>query len=139
MGRDAIYQERLEIPKIPLWLDGRMNWFERECMSTLWDEKTQKAKKGEGESDDLLQAILGASFNAHNNAERSVLTEDDLKKMTSDDPWYRDLSRGNAQMGIEQRSDIADKEDTVDPELGYVVDDRDMEFDQLNAKFNEIF
>jgi hypothetical protein len=122
-----------------MWHDNRVNWFERECIATQWDENTQKAKKSEGESDDLLQSVLGANFNAHCNADRLTLTPQDMRDMEGRDDYYQNLAAGDIMLGQAPRADIASDDDMVDPELGYVPDTTDYEWEALNQEFNELF
>jgi len=135
-GRDCLYQGRLELPSIPRWMDGRTSWFEREAIGTMWDKDKQKAHKAEGESDDLLQSILGANFNAMNNSDSVVVTKEQME--IDEDNWYDELQTGNVAMGLPGRSDIIGASDQIDSELGYVPDDRNPEFDMLQDRFNEI-
>jgi len=139
LGRELMYQGRMLLPEIPLWIDGRTSWYEREVLGTMWDEKKLKAVKAEGESDDLLQAILGAAFNAHNNAEKEPMSFEESSKEIQQDNWYDSISKGDAALGIEKREDIAADEDLIDPDLGYVPDDIDYEFLILQDRFNELF
>lgn len=134
LGRDLFYQDRMILPSVPLWYDKQTNWLEREAMGTMWDESNQRAVKGEGEVDDLLQSILGSAFHAHNNASTPPL---DQKELTheEDSSYYEIFTKGDNALGIEGRPDLASSEDMIDPELGYVPDDNDPEFQQLQDKF----
>jgi hypothetical protein len=135
-GRDSLYQGRLELPVLPRWMDGTTSWFEREAIGTMWDKEKQKAHKAEGESDDLLQSILGANFNAINNSETIVLSKSQMA--IQEDDWYDDLQSGNAVLGMPGRDDIVGSNDMIDEDLGYVPDDRDPQFNALQDRFNEL-
>lgn len=139
LGREMMYQNRLLLPEIPLWVDGRTTWFEREALGTMWDGEKGKAGKAAGESDDLLQAILGAAFNAHNNAEKEPMSVEDSAKEIEQDTWYDTIADGSEILGIAKRDDIASGDELVDDDLGYVPDSSDVEFDAMQDRFNEIF
>jgi len=139
LGRDLMYQNRLSLPQIPLWIDRQTTWFEREVLGTTWDEKKERAGKAEGETDDLLQSILGAAFNAHNNADRLPIDAKNILPAEDGDSWYSTLSKGDPDLGIEPREDLVSDDDIIDPSIGYIPDDRDIGFLSAQDRFREMF
>lgn len=97
--RYAIQEERIEIPEHPDW--------EQETRGLEYLADKDKVIKSPHSSDDLVQSIAGAAFNASNNeiAEQKMPKEldDNLKDKTYQDPLYNQLYSYNNEVAPEYK------------------------------------
>lgn len=120
--REAITQERIIMPEIPMF-DDTIDWFTKEAAESMWNPDKGKAFKmiAPGASDDLLQGVVGSCFNCAVNSEDQILPSIDGKNTYNPDEFYKGMP------GMEEEGDISRDRGTITQhDLGFYGDEFDL-------------
>lgn len=110
--REALYQDRVDLPDGMQMFDEHETWLEKEAREATWNQETQKVVKMEGGSDDVWQTCCGAAFNCLTNASAQEVPELDKQDQAIEAAWH---------LGV--RNDFGMSEGEQVNELGFVSDD----------------
>ena len=140
--REMIYQNRIKIPGVEEWKEG-ISYLEKEANESVWNPKNQKVEKmnGPGTSDDLIQSIVGASFNCQNNIIIQDLPElsHDSKYEQKEENFYKAVGQPlpNSSTVDKDRESLGQDGKAVDEDDDFLQDDfySNMSYPEMGGNF----